>query len=90
MERRDQERAARADIARLEEGCRELKRRLRAASASAEYSPAPQISDAPPQLICFPFRIANPAERGGLSKTALPATAQVAMDSDLPGSRYGP
>ncbi len=66
MERRDQERTARVDIARLEERCREFKRRFRAANASAEYSPAPQISDAPPRLICFPFRVANPAERGGL------------------------
>jgi hypothetical protein len=90
MEQRDKERAARAEVARLEAECAELERELEAAHAAAMLAPAEAISStAPPKMVRRPV-IKTPAKRVVPEKLAAEITAPVSTDFELPGPRYGP
>jgi hypothetical protein len=92
VERRDEERATRAEVARLEEECRELERELEAARADAELASAKTVLSASRlQVPRFPFRITKPAKRGGHPETARADMAvQISTDLDPLGPKYGP
>lgn len=92
MEQRDRERAARAEVARLEAECRKLELELEAARAEVTLVTAGEpLPAAPPQVTRYPFKGAASAKRGGYPKMAgTEAFAQIAADPDLPGPRYGP
>jgi hypothetical protein len=91
MKQRDEERAARAEVARLEEECRQLERELEAARADAELASAKTVAVAQPQMPRIPLRITKPAKRGGHPATVgTERVAQVSTDSNLQGPRYGP
>ena len=89
---RDEERAVRAEVARLEAECRERERepeeaRTDAKSASAEYAP----SVASPKMAPAVRNATKPANRNSLQeKLGAPIMAQDLTDSDLLGPRYGP
>jgi MobA/MobL family len=92
MEQRDKERAARAEVTRLEAECRKLELELEAARAEAALVTAGELlSAAPPQVARYSFKSAAPAKRGGYPKMAeKEAFAEIATGLDLPGPRYGP
>jgi hypothetical protein len=92
MEQRDKERAARAEVARLEAECRKLERELDAARAEVELdSPKKILSAAKQQVTRFPIRIAKPAMRGDPAETiGAQIAAQISTECNLPGPRYGP
>lgn len=92
MERRDQERAARSEVARLEAECAELERELEAARAEARVtsSEEPCLAD-PPQPTRYSVNNAVPGKVGGYPNlVAATAVAEIATDLDPPSSRYGP
>jgi len=84
LERRDEERKVRAEIARLEAECLELELELEAARADAELaSPKKTTSDTPWRIVRRPV----------IKKLALGDSAEqfvASEDFDLPGPRYGP
>jgi hypothetical protein len=92
MERRDEERAARVEVARLEEECRELERKFEAARADAKLASAKTVLSAPRlQVTRFPFRFAKPANRRDHSEmAAAEMDVQISTDSDPLGPKYGP
>jgi hypothetical protein len=91
MEQRDKERAARAEVARLEAECRELERVLEDARAGAEFVSAKRAPSVATPKMAPAFRnAAKPAEGGSPpEKLRTPIMGQVSTDSD-PGPRYGP
>jgi hypothetical protein len=92
MERRDEERAARVEVARLEEECRELERKFEAARADAKLASAKTVLSATRlQVTRFPFRFAKPANRRDHSEmAAAEMDVQISTDSDPLGPKYGP
>jgi hypothetical protein len=90
LEKRDEERKIRAEIARLEAKSRELELELEAAIADAELASPRKISPAtPPRIVCRP-KIKKLATGSGAETFATEITAPASADFDLPGSRYGP
>jgi hypothetical protein len=88
MQQRDEERAARADVARLKEECRQLERELEEAVAEAELASATEIvSTARPQAAGFPFAKAKPAARGGYRAMS---AREISIDLDPPAPGPGP
>ncbi|MDA9524770.1 hypothetical protein XI06_31870 [Bradyrhizobium sp. CCBAU 11434] len=92
MEQRDKERAARAELARLEAECAELERELQVARAEAEaVSVKDTVPTAQRQVPRFPFGIAKPATYRRKTEAE---TAEISVRSAtgciLPSSRYGP
>ncbi|WP_167380735.1 MobA/MobL family protein [Bradyrhizobium arachidis] len=90
IQQRDEERVARAEVARLEAECRKLERELEEARAEASVPVADEIS------LVTPAKMARRPVIEGLAKPSLrekvPAEtmAPVSTNFELPGPRYGP
>lgn len=94
MEKRDQKRAAKAEIARLEAECRKIKRELDFARADAEPAPSADAPSAKPikQQSSLPTGSVTAAKDRSVRAeelSAMPVLPNL-TDSELPGARYGP
>lgn len=94
LEKRDRERAAKAEIARLEAECKEIECELQLARADAEAAPAADLRSAKPikQQSSFPTRTIAPARTRSVRVDKLGTTLArpVLADNELSHSRYGP
>jgi hypothetical protein len=94
MEKRDRERAAKAEIARLEAECKEIEREIQFGWADAEPVPSADVPSAKPikQQPSFPTRTIAPANTRSIRVEELgaPLARPILADGELPHSRYGP
>jgi len=89
MEQRDKERAARAEVARLEEECRKLERDLEEAREDARLASAVYAPSAPSPKMATAVR--NAAKQARQQETfGTPMMAQVSTDPVLPRPHSGP
>lgn len=94
MEKRDRERAAKAEIARLDAECKKIERELHLARADAEPTPSPDAPSAKPikQQIALSTGYVAADRNRSVRAEKLAATPELPMltDSERLGSRYGP
>jgi hypothetical protein len=92
LEKRDRERAAKAEIARLEAECKEIERELDLARADAESVADLRLAKPIKQHLSFSPRKTVAASSQSLRPEKLSTTPalRVLIDTEPPGSRYGP
>jgi hypothetical protein len=94
MEKRDRERAAEANVARLEAECEEIERKLDLARADAELAASAEAPTGDPvkQQSCLPTRH-NAASRDTsvcLEDLGAIPVLPITSDQEALGARYGP